>query len=76
MGGRPPETTDKQYLRFVAGADAPIIFTSEAAAEFGVTQQGAYARLDELREAGLVDSKTGTETAWWLTEAGLEELCD
>jgi DNA-binding IscR family transcriptional regulator len=70
MGGRPPETTDREYLLFIAHADAPFVFTSEAAAEFGVSQQGAYSRLSDLRDRGLVQSKTGQETAWWLTEGG------
>jgi len=70
MGGRPPETTDGEYLLFIAHADAPFVFTSEAADRFGVSQQGAYSRLSDLRDRGLVDSKTGQETAWWLTERG------
>jgi len=70
MGGRPPETTDAEYLLFIAQADAPFVFTSEAAAEFGVSQQGAYNRLADLRDRDLLDSKTGQETAWWLTERG------
>ena len=70
MGGRPPETTDGEYLLFIAKADAPFVFTSEAAAEFDVSQQGAFSRLADLRDRGLVDSKTGQETAWWLTERG------
>ena len=74
MGGRPPETSDRQYLRLIADADAPFVFTSEAADAVGVSQQGAYARLSDLRERGLVASKTGQETAWWLTEAGAREL--
>jgi len=74
MPGRPPETSDRQYLRLIASADAPIIFTSEAEAAFGVSQQGAYNRLSQLRDRGLVDSKVGQETAWWLTAAGRDEL--
>jgi DNA-binding IscR family transcriptional regulator len=70
MGGRPPETTDGEYLLFIAGADAPFVFTSEAADRFGVSQQGAYNRLADLRDRGLLQSKTGQETAWWLTERG------
>jgi Mn-dependent DtxR family transcriptional regulator len=73
MGGRPPETSDRQYLRFLADADAPFVFTSEAAEAFGVSQQGAYRRLSDLRDRGLVAAKTGQETAWWLTERGYAE---
>jgi DNA-binding IscR family transcriptional regulator len=74
MGGRPPETSDREYLSFIAGADAPCVFTSEAADAFGVSQQGAYTRLSDLRDRGLVASKTGQETAWWLTDSGAREL--
>ena len=70
MGGRPPETTDGEYLLFIAKADAPLVFTSAAAAEFDVSQQGAFSRLADLRDHGLLDSKTGQETAWWLTDRG------
>jgi len=73
MGGRPPETTDGEYLLFIAHADAPFVFTSEAADHFGVSQQGAYKRLADLRDRGLVESKTGQETAWWLTDRGAEQ---
>jgi len=74
MGGRPPETTDEEYLLFIAEADAPFVFTSEAAAHFDVSQQGAYSRLADLRHRGLLNSKTGQETAWWLTEHGYGEV--
>lgn len=76
MPGRPPETSDRQYLEFIDSAAAPFVFTSEAADAFGVSQQGAYARLSTLRDQGAVDAKTGKETAWWLTEQGRRDLRD
>jgi len=74
MPGRPPETSDNQYLSLIGQSEAPIMFTSELADAAGVTQQGAYGRLVDLRERGLVASKTGKETAWWLTKRGRREL--
>jgi len=76
MAGRPPETSDEQYLRLFEAAGDPVLFTSEVAAEFDVTQQGAYNRLSELRDRGLLDSKKGQERAWWLTERGWRAVTD
>jgi len=74
MAGRPPETTDQQYLRLFGRSSAPVLFTSEVADRVGVTQQGAYKRLARLRDDGLLASKTANETVWWLTDAGKSEL--
>lgn len=70
MGGRPPETTDREYLRLFAESSDPVMFTSEVAEAVGVTQQGAYSRLRELAADGLIASKQGRERVWWLTEEG------
>jgi len=74
MGGRPPETTDRQYLRLFRESDDPVLFTSEVAESVGVTQQGAYNRLKELQERGFLDSKKGQERVWWLTKRAWRKL--
>ena len=72
MGGRPPETADREYLRLFVDTDDPVLFTSEIAEAVGVTQQGAFKRLAQLREQGFVDAKKGEERVWWLTDRGRE----
>lgn len=74
MGGRPPETTDREYLRLFQDSSDPVLFTSEVAGAVGVSQQGAYSRLRELADSGLLDSKKGSERVWWLTTKGEIEL--
>lgn len=73
MGGRPPDTSDQEYLTLLAEADAPALFTSDFAAAFEITQQGAYSRLRSLEDDGLVGSPQGTERIWWLTKRGWRE---
>lgn len=74
MGGRPPETSDREYLRLLQESEEPVLFTSEVAAAVGVTQQGAYNRLQELQERGFLDSKKGQERVWWLTDRGWRKV--
>ena len=74
MAGRPPETSDGEYLRLIDTAAGPAVFTSEIAEAVGVSQQGAFARLSALRDDGLVDSKKGNERIWWLTETGKRQV--
>ena len=74
MGGRPPETQDSEYLALFADSDDPVLFTSEVAEAFDVTQQGAFKRLQALREEGLLESKKGQERVWWLTTAGRDRV--
>ena len=71
MSGRPPQTSDKDYLNLLSDSDTPVLFTSEFAGAFDVTQQGAYNRLSDLEDRGLIGSKTASECVWWLTPLGL-----
>ena len=73
MAGRPPDTSDQEYLTLLAEADAPALFTSDFVAAFDVTQQGAYSRLRDLESDGYIASKQGQERIWWLTDRGWRE---
>jgi predicted transcriptional regulator len=73
MGGRPPNTSDQEYLTLLAEADAPALFTSDFAEAFDISPQGAYSRLRNLEDDGLIDSRSGQERIWWLTKRGWRE---
>jgi DNA-binding MarR family transcriptional regulator len=75
--GRPPTVSDEEIMMHLRDACEPILFSTEMAELLDMTQQGAYARLSDLEEAGWVGGKTspgGNARAWWLTPAGHQHL--
>jgi CTP-dependent riboflavin kinase len=75
MGGRPPDTTDREILSIFADSDEPVLSTTEVADTLSYSQGGTYKRLQQLGEEGLLRSKMiGDSKAWWLTEDGQDFL--
>jgi len=73
MAGRKPTVSDKEVLEIFIEASDPALTTGEVSAELGMSQQGAYSRLDDLVERGLVETKKfGQGRGWWITDAGVE----
>ena len=71
MGGRPPETTDREILEIFSNSKDPVLSTTEVADQLSYSQPGTYSRLAELRGEGLLYSKDiGNAKAWWLTDNG------
>ena len=71
MGGRPPDTTDREILSIFADSDEPVLSTTEVADTLSYSQGGTYKRLQKLGEERLLCSKMiGDSKAWWLTEDG------
>ncbi|MUV60012.1 winged helix-turn-helix transcriptional regulator [Halobacterium sp. CBA1126] len=77
MGGRPPDTTDREILGIFSTSDDPVLSTTEVADQLSYSQPGTYSRLAELEEEGLLHSKDiGNAKAWWLTDDGQRFLED
>jgi DNA-binding Lrp family transcriptional regulator len=77
MGGRPPDTTDREILSLFDRADAPVLSTADIAEDLSYSLQGTLSRLTALEEEGVIDSrKIGNAKAWWLTDAGRRFLED
>jgi CTP-dependent riboflavin kinase len=77
MGGRPPDTTDREILSIFANSDEPVLSTTEIADTLSYSQGGTYKRLQQLGEEGLLRSKMiGDSKAWWLTDSGQRFLED
>lgn len=77
MGGRPPTVTDEDVLRALIDADWPVQSTADIGDHLGIGQSGAWKRLDELEDKGLVESrKIGSARSWRITEAGRNYLED
>jgi predicted transcriptional regulator len=79
MGGRRPTISDEEILAHIRDAPAPFLFSTELAELIDMSQQGAFSRLQDLEQAGLVCGKTspgGGARAWWLSTAGHSRLRD
>lgn len=77
MGGRPPETSDREILAIFAKSEDPVLSTGEISVVLSYSQPGTYRRLQKLEEEGLLRSKMiGDSKAWWLTEDGQRFLED
>lgn len=75
MGGRPPDTSDREILALFEEAEEPVLSTNDIAEELSYSLQGTISRLTTLAEEGLLHSKDiGNAKAWWLTEDGQEFL--
>lgn len=71
MGGRPPDTTDREILRLFSESKEYVISTMEVAESLSYSHNGAYKRLKKLAEEGLLGTKKiGDASAWWLTDEG------
>lgn len=58
------EISDENIIRLLERAEWPLS-TSEVGDKFGVTPQGAYKRLRNLREEGEVEKRKTPSTALW-----------
>lgn len=77
MAGRKPTIEDTEFLRAFVEAEEPVLGTAELADKFSFSNQGVAKRLNDLEDRGLVASKNlGNAKAWWITDAGREELED
>ncbi|WP_353633367.1 winged helix-turn-helix domain-containing protein (plasmid) [Halobacterium sp. NMX12-1] len=77
MGGRPPDTTDREILVLFRDADDPVLSTSDIADQLSYSLQGTLSRLTTLEQEKVLDSrKIGNAKAWWLTEDGQRFLED
>jgi CTP-dependent riboflavin kinase len=77
MGGRPPDTTDREILRIFSNSNEPVLSTTDIANQLSYSQPGTYSRLAELKEEVFLHSKDiGNAKAWWLTDAGQRFLED
>jgi CTP-dependent riboflavin kinase len=80
MGGRSPETTDREILEIFCQSGEPVLSTREISSALSYSQPGTYRRLKSLNEEGLIESKMiGDSKAWWLTDDGrrfLEETSE
>lgn len=71
MAGRKPTVTEKEVLEIFVVASDPALTTKEVSDELGMSQQGAYSRLDDLVGKGLINTKKfGQGRGWWITEEG------
>lgn len=78
MGGRKPTVEDEVILRLIALAPWPVVTAPDLAEKLGMTQQGAYSRLKQFENSGLVRSKLVGANArvWWLTDEGKEIVAE
>jgi len=73
MAGRKPTVSDKEVLEIFLEASDPALTTGEISQALDMSQQGAYSRLDDLVNRGLVETKKfGQGRGWWITDAGIE----
>lgn len=71
MGGRKPDTSDREILSIFFDADDQFLSTAEVSEELSYSSTGTFKRLQLLEEEGLLDSKKiGQSMAWWLTDDG------
>lgn len=67
--------TDEEILQIFADNSDPALTTSEVAEKLQMSQQGAYSRLEDLVDRGLIDTKMfGQGRGWWLTDDGRDLL--
>jgi predicted transcriptional regulator len=75
MAGRKPTVSDSEILSIFRESSDPALSTGEIADDLGMSQQGAYSRLSDLVDEGLIETKKfGQGRGWWLTEDGVERL--
>jgi predicted transcriptional regulator len=77
MAGRSKEVSDREILmKFVVTSD-PVLVASELADRVGMSRQGVFSRLEELQEAGYLNSamKSGGRV-WWITPEGRDFLSE
>ncbi|MBB6645036.1 MarR family transcriptional regulator [Halobellus ruber] len=69
--------TDTDILEALALSPDPVLVASEIAEEVDLTRQGAFNRLQELEETGLVSSAMkASARVWWITPDGKRQLSD
>lgn len=69
--GRKRETSDREILTAMVLHPDPVVATTEVAEEVGMTQQGAFSRLETLEDDLMVySSKKGTSRVWWPSRRG------
>lgn len=66
--------TDVKYIEAIYRHPDPIVTVPEVADVLEITQQGAYDRMTDLAERGLLNKKkVGSRGAvWWLTTKGVD----
>jgi len=75
MAGRKPTVSDQKILQIFVESSDPALTTGEVSEKLGLSQQGAYSRLDDLVDEDLVDTKMfGQGRGWWITDEGREYL--
>jgi predicted transcriptional regulator len=68
---------DTDILEALALSPDPVLVASEVAEEVDLTRQGVFNRLQELEEAGLVNSAMkASARVWWITPEGKRQLSD
>lgn len=68
MGGNGRGKLDPEAIKTLCrNAEEPIITAPEVAEEFGVSQQAAHQRLQQMHEQGEMARKKvgGSAVAWW-----------
>jgi predicted transcriptional regulator len=77
MAGRSKEVSDEDILmKFVTTAD-PVLVASEVGKSIEMSRQGAFSRLKELENEGLVNSAMkASARVWWITPEGRAQLSE
>ena len=77
MAGRSKEVSDKAILMEFATSADPVLVASEVGNSVGMSRQGAFSRLEELENEGLVNSsKKASARVWWINPEGRNYLSE
>lgn len=73
MGGRKETVSDEEILRHFMESEDPVLSTTEVADRLGFSNSGAWTRLDNLEDRGLIfNKKVGQTNIWWISSDGVE----
>jgi len=72
--GRGKDIEDIEILAIILNAPDPVVTSNEVAEQAGISRQGAHNRLQQLEEAGLIQSVMKGARLWWLTDEGLAHI--
>lgn len=68
--GRRPKFTDKELIQLFRDSDQPVLTSNDITEAFDISQQGAYKRLQQLYDEGVIGRrKVGSSAVvWWLVD--------
>jgi len=72
--GRDKDVEDIEILVIILNAPDPVVTSNEVAEQADISRQGAHDRLQQLDEAGLIQSVMKGARLWWLTDEGLAHI--